>query len=192
MAIERQQITPGSGEILVTGAAGGVGSVTIDLLSRRGFSVVASTSRVAQEDYLRSLGASRVVDRATLSEPISAPLQRQNFAAAVDTVGSHTLANTLAQTKYGGLVVVCGMAQGSDLTATVLPFILRGVTLTGANSVDAPRTQRERAWSLLARELDLDALDGITTVLGLGDLVGAAEQILQGRIRGRAIVDVRA
>jgi NADPH:quinone reductase-like Zn-dependent oxidoreductase len=151
---------------------------------------VVSTGRPEQADFLRSLGAADVVDRATLGEA-GKPLQRPRWAGAVDSVGSHTLANVLAQTQWGGSVTACGLAQGSDLPTTVLPFILRGVSLRGINSVDAPLGLRETAWARLASDLDLDLLDSLTTTVGLGDVTGVAEPILAGTVRGRTVVDVR-
>lgn len=192
LAIEDAGIATDAGEVLVTGAAGGVGSVTISLLARRGYGVVASTGRVEEQGaYLTALGASRVIDRGEFSEP-GRPLQTQRWAAAMDSVGSHTLVNVLAQTNYGGLVVACGLAQGADLNGTVLPFILRGVTLTGANSVDAPRALRERAWAALAAELDLTQLDSMTEVVPLDAVPPVAAAILEGKVRGRVVVDVNA
>ncbi|WP_368497845.1 MDR family oxidoreductase [Herbiconiux sp. A18JL235] len=190
LALQDAGVTPDDGEVLVTGAAGGVGSVAISLLAGRGYTVVASSGRVeAQGDYLRSLGAARVVDRSPLGEP-GKPLQTQQWAGAVDSVGSTTLANVLAQTNYGGTVVACGLAAGSELPTTVMPFILRGVTLTGANSVEAPRALRERAWTDLANELDLGLLDSMTTTIGLDAVADTAERILAGQVRGRTVVDV--
>lgn len=191
LALADYGMVPGSGDVLVTGAAGGVGSVAINLLGRRGYRVVASTGRAgAQGVFLKALGASEVIDRATLSDPSARPLQSERWAGAVDSIGSHTLANVLAQTRYGGTVVANGMAQGIDLPATVLPFILRGITLHGANSVDAPRDLRERAWAMLAHELDLDALDALTTTVGLEDTLDLAGPLLRGQIRGRTVVQI--
>ena len=184
-------VRPEDGEVLVTGAAGGVGSVAVSLLAKRGYRVVASTGRMAEEgEYLRALGASRLIDRAELSDAVGRPLQSMRWAGAVDVVGSTTLANVLAQTQYGGTVVACGLAQGGDLPTTVMPFILRDVTLSGANSVDAPRALRERAWGALASELDLAHLDAMTTTIGLGEAIPYAAEILAGRVRGRTVVDV--
>ncbi|HEY5847732.1 MAG TPA: MDR family oxidoreductase [Microlunatus sp.] len=183
-------VTPDSGTVLVTGAAGGVGSVAISLLAGRGYRVAASTGRIAEQgDYLRSLGASDLIDRNELGAA-GKPLQAQRWAGAIDSVGSATLANILAQTSYGGTVVACGLAQGADLPTTVMPFILRDVTLTGANSVDAPRELRQRAWDALADELDLDQLDAMTTTIALADTIALAPQILRGQVRGRTVVDV--
>lgn len=191
-AIEDHGLRPGDGEVLVTGAAGGAGSIAISLLAARGYSVVASTGRAETEgDYLTRLGAARIIDRSELSEPIPAPLQERRWAAVVDGVGSHTLVNAVAQTRYAGIVVSYGMAQGIDFSGTVLPFILRSVTLTGANSVDAPVAVRERAWKLLGEELDADALDAMTTVVGLGEAVELAGSLLAGQVRGRTVVDVQ-
>lgn len=160
-------------------------------LAGRGYQVVASTGRAEEEaDYLHGLGAARIIDRRELSEPSGKPLQSQAWAGVVDSVGSHTLANALAQTRHGGVAVACGMAQGIDLPATVMPHILRAVTLTGANSVDAPLRQRERAWAQLADELDLDQLDAMTDTIGLSETIPAAERILARRVRGRTVIDV--
>lgn len=189
LALEDAGVAPGSGDVLVTGAAGGVGSVAIALLAGRGHRVVASTGRAEEEgDYLRGLGAAELLDRRELSEEVGKPLQGQRWAGAVDSVGSTTLANVLAQTTWGGTVVACGLAQGADLPTTVLPFILRAVTLAGANSVEAPRPLRQRAWDALAAELDLDALDGMTTTIGLSETIGYADRILGGAVRGRTVV----
>jgi acrylyl-CoA reductase (NADPH) len=192
LELEDQGVTPADGEVLVTGAAGGVGSLATSLLAGRGFSVTASTGRREEEaDFLHRLGAKSIIDRNELSQP-GKPLQSQRWAAAVDSVGSHTLANVLAQTNYGGIVISCGLAQGSDLPTTVMPFILRQVSLIGANSVEAPLELRERAWQALADELDPALLDELTTVVPLGEAVVVAERILAGRVRGRTVVDVRA
>ena len=190
LAIEKTLSPSDGGEVLVTGASGGVGSIAIALLSRLGYRVTASTGRASEGDYLRSLGAGDVIDRATLSEP-GKPLQSQRWAAAVDSVGSHTLANVLAQTNYGGVVATCGLAQGADLPATVLPFILRGVTLAGINSVYCPTPLRREAWNRLASDLDLDLLDSLTASVGLDGAIGVAERIMAGEVRGRTVVDVR-
>jgi acrylyl-CoA reductase (NADPH) len=190
LAIEKSLSPADGGDVLVTGASGGVGSIAIALLSGLGYRVVASTGRVEEHDYLRSLGADDVIDRATLSEP-GKPLQSQRWAAAVDSVGSHTLANVLAQTGYGGVVASCGLAQGAELPATVMPFILRAVTLAGINSVHCPMPLRREAWSRLATDLDLDLLDSLTASVGLDGAIGVAEQIMRGAVRGRTVVSVR-
>jgi acrylyl-CoA reductase (NADPH) len=184
-------VGPEDGDVLVTGAAGGVGSVAVSLLAGRGYRVVASTGRVQEEgDYLRGLGAAELLDRRELSTEVGKPLQAERWAGAVDVAGSTTLANVLAQTRYGGTVSACGLAQGTDLPTTVMPFILRGVTLAGANSVHAPQALRDRAWAALAQELDLEALDAMTTTIGLAETIPYAQRILDGRSRGRTVVDV--
>lgn len=188
-ALEHGGITPDRGEILVTGASGGVGSIAIALLSGLGFHVVASTGRLEETDYLRMLGAVDVIDRRTISEPGTA-LASERWAGAVDSVGSHTLANVLAQTRYRGVVISCGLAQGSDLHGTVLPFILRNVTLAGIDSVNAPRGVRVEAWTRLARDLDLKKLEQTTQLVGLAEVPDVAVNILGGKIRGRMVVDV--
>ncbi len=189
MALEKHGLRPEQGEVLVTGAGGGVGSVAIALLARLGYRVVASTGRLQEADYLRSLGATEVIDRAELSAP-GKPLAKERWAGVVDTVGSHTLANACASTRYGGTVAACGLAQGMDLPASVAPFILRGVTLAGIDSVMAPRALREAAWARLARDLDLAKLEAMTQEVGLADAIGLGAQILAGQVRGRVVVDV--
>jgi len=189
MMLERQGVSPADGEILVTGAAGGVGSVAIALLARLGFRVVASTGRAGESDYLRALGAADVIDRATLSAP-GKPLQKERWAGVVDAVGSHTLANACAQTKYRGTVAACGLAQGMDFPASVAPFILRGVKLIGVDSVMCPLGDRREAWDRLARELDPAQIERITTVIGLDDALRLAPEMLAGKVRGRVAVDV--
>lgn len=191
LGLEKQGVKPGDGDVLVTGAAGGVGSVAIALLSKLGYRVLASTGRTSEADYLKSLGAAEIIDRAELSEK-GKPLGKERWAAAVDAVGSHTLANVLAQTAYGGTVTACGLAQGPDLPATVMPFILRGVKLIGIDSVMAPKAAREEAWARLAKDLDLKKLDAMTTKAGLGDLPKLAGDILAGKVRGRMVIDVKA
>lgn len=190
MAVE-EVVAPDQGEILVTGAAGGVGSVAIALLSKLGYSVVASTGRAQEAEYLTSLGASRIIERASLSEK-GRPLDKELWAGVVDSVGSHTLANAISQTKYGGVVAACGLAQGIDLPATVMPFILRGVTLRGIDSVMAPMALREKAWSRLAQNLDLALLDKMTVVKNFDDLPQLGADILAGQVRGRIVIDVNA
>ena len=191
MALEAQGIKPADGEILVTGAAGGVGSVAVALLSSLGYRVAASTGRAAEADYLKGLGATEIIDRNTLSAP-GKPLQKERWAGVVDAVGSHTLANALAQTRYRGAVAACGLAQGMDLPASVAPFILRGVRLIGVDSVMCPMADRRIAWQRLARDLDLAKLDAMTQGIGLEAALQAAPQILAGQVRGRLVVDVNA
>lgn len=190
LALEHGGVTPDRGDIIVTGASGGVGSVAIALLSRLGYRVVASTGRLEEADYLTALGASEIIDRATLSAP-GGPIGRERWAGAIDSVGSHTLVNVLAQTKYRGVVTACGLAQGVDLPATVLPFILRNVTLAGIDSVNAPNEVREEAYSRLARDLDLAKLEQTITEVGLADVQKVAAAVLRGEVRGRTVVDVR-
>jgi len=179
------------GDVLVTGSAGGVGSVAITLLAALGHRPIASTGRPEQANYLRSLGAADVVDRHQFDDH-GKPLQGQRWSGAIDSVGGETLANVIAQTNYGGTVAACGLAASADLPTTVLPFILRGVTLAGINSVFAPTALREEAWRRLATDLDLGLLDGMSTTIGLQDAPARAEDILAGRVRGRTVVDVRA
>ena len=192
LGLEKQGVTPASGDIIVTGAAGGVGSVAIALLARLGYRVIASTGRKeAESAYLTGLGAAEVIDRAELSAP-GRPLGKERWAGAVDAVGSHTLANVIAQTRYGGAVTACGLAQGMDLPGSVAPFILRGVTLVGIDSVMAPTQRRVEAWSRLARDLDLGKLEAMTTTAKLTDVPALAARILEGQVRGRVVVDVNA
>jgi acrylyl-CoA reductase (NADPH) len=192
MGLEREGVTPDRGDIVVTGAAGGVGSVAIALLSRLGYRVVAFTGRKAAEsDYLTGLGAAEIIDRAELSSP-GRPMGRERWAGAVDVVGSHTLANVLAQTRYGGVVTACGLAQGLDLPGSVAPFILRGITLAGIDSVMCPTPRRTQAWARLAKDLDLGLLDAMTERAVLGDVPALGESILEGKVRGRVVVDVNA
>ena len=189
-ALERWgKIAPGAGEVLVTGAAGGVGSVAIALLAAGGHVVAASTGRPEMHDYLRGLGATVMIDRASLQEK-GGPLQKERWTGAVDSVGSTTLANILAQTVYGGAVAACGLAGGADLPATVLPHILRSVALIGVDSVMAPASAREAAWARLARDLDAGKLAEMTTVAAMSDLPRLAEDIVAGRTRGRVVIDV--
>ena len=189
MALESHGLTTDSGDVLVTGANGGVGGFAIALLARGGYSVVASTGRPVEADYLRRLGATTIVDRTELSGP-GRPLGKERWAAAIDSVGSHTLANACAGTKAGGAVAACGNAQGMDLPATVAPFILRGVSLLGINSVTQPRDKRVAAWNRLADELDLDLLPAMSREVGLSEALSVADALLDGRIRGRIVVDV--
>lgn len=187
LALERHGAQPGDGEVLVTGATGGVGSTAVALLSALGYRVVASTGKAAEADYLQALGASSVIDRAELGAA-GKPLQKERWAAVIDSVGSQTLANACAQTRYGGVVAACGLAQGADLPATVLPFILRGVTLAGVDSVMAPMALRELAWSRLARDLDLERLNRISTEVPLAQAIGEAARLMEGKVRGRIVV----
>jgi acrylyl-CoA reductase (NADPH) len=189
LALERHGIKPSDGEVLVTGAAGGVGSIAIAVLAKLGFHVVASTGRTNEADYLKALGAKEVMDRNELSAP-GKPLGKERWAAVVDSVGSHTLANACATTKAEGAVAACGLAQGMDFPSTVAPFILRGVTLYGINSVTAPRERRELAWTRLASDLDTEKLDAMTSEISLGQAINAAPEILAGKIRGRVVVNV--
>ena len=191
LALEDGGVTPDSGPVLVTGAAGGVGSVAIALLAKLGYEVIASTGRASEADYLKGLGASDIIDRETLSGE-GRPLGRETWAGAVDSVGSKTLANVLAQIKYGGTVAACGLAQGMDLPSTVMPFILRGVTLAGVDSVMAPMAKRERAWARLATDLDVAKLDAMTDEVPMSEVIDRAPAILAGQIRGRLVVDVNA
>jgi acrylyl-CoA reductase (NADPH) len=192
IGLERQGVTPEAGDILVTGAAGGVGSVAIALLARLGYRVVASSRRKDSEgDYLRGLGAAEVVDAAEFQGP-ARPIGKERWAGAVDSVGSHTLANVLSQTRYGGAVTACGLAQGLDLPGSVAPFILRGVTLVGIDSVMRPAPDRVEAWGRLARDLDLGKLEAMTSTATLADLPRLGTEILDGKVRGRVVVDVNA
>lgn len=189
LALERGGVDPAKGDVLVTGAAGGVGSVAIALLAKLGYRVIASTGRLGESDYLKELGAAEVIDRASLAAP-GKPLAKERWAGAVDTVGSHTLANACAATRYGGTVAACGLAGGMDFPSSVAPFILRGVTLAGIESVMAPRKLREEAWSRLASDLDPQKLDAMTREVKLGAAIAAADDILAGKVRGRVVVDV--
>ncbi len=191
MALEEHGVTPEQGEILVTGAAGGVGSVAVSLLAKLGYTVVASSGRAAEKDYLLSLGAALVMDRNELSEK-GRPLAKERWAGAIDVAGSHTLANICAAMKYGGTVAACGLAQGFDLPATVMPFILRGVTLAGVDSVYRPKADRIAAWNRLAQDLNLTHLDTIMTEITLGQALETAQDQMQGLTRGRFVVNVNA
>jgi len=191
LALEHGGVSPDQGDILVTGANGGAGSIAIALLSALGYRVVASTGRLEESDYLKALGAAEIIDRATLSGP-GAPIAKERWAGAIDAVGSHTLANVLAQTRYRGVVAAFGLAQGADLPGSVLPFILRNVTLAGIDSVNAPYAAREQAWTRLASDLDLGKLARTTRVIGLAEVPALAGQVLQGRVQGRTVVDVNA
>ena len=187
LALERHGVQPADGDVLVTGATGGVGSVATALLAKLGYRVTAATGKTAEADYLTGLGASFVIDRAELGAP-GKPLQKERWAAVVDAVGSHTLVNALAQTRYGGVVAACGLAQGADLPATVMPFILRGVTLAGVDSVMAPLAARRAAWARLATDLDPVKLESITEEIALDAAIDKAHALMAGRVRGRVVV----
>jgi acrylyl-CoA reductase (NADPH) len=189
LALERHGLTPAAGPVLVTGAAGGVGSTAISLLAGRGWKVIASTGRESEADYLKSLGAAEIIDRATLSAP-GKPLGKEQWAAAVDSVGSTTLANVLAQTRYGGAVAACGLAGGMDLPATVAPFILRSVALLGVDSVQRPMPDRLEAWRRLENDLDRAKLAAITHAIPFDEVFEAGRKILKGEIRGRVVVTI--
>ncbi|MEF9995761.1 MAG: MDR family oxidoreductase [Burkholderiaceae bacterium] len=189
LKLEDHGLSPAAGEVLVTGAAGGVGSIAIALLAARGFTVVASTGRASEAAYLNSLGAAEVIDRASLAAP-GKPLQKERWAAVIDSVGSTTLANACAQTRYGGVVAACGLAGGIDFPATVAPFILRGITLAGVDSVMCPRPRRALAWERLAADLDPAKLERITQTIGLADAIATAPALLAGQVRGRIVVDL--
>ena len=189
IALEKNGVTPDKGEILVTGANGGVGSFSIALLAKLGYNVVASTGRVDQAEYLTKLGATSIIDRNTLSEP-GRPLAKERWAGVIDSVGSHTLVNACASTKYGGVVAACGLAQGMDFPATVAPFILRGITLAGIDSVMRPIEDRLEAWQRLGEVLDPTVFDDISTVIGLNEVVSTAEALMAGTVRGRVVVKV--
>jgi acrylyl-CoA reductase (NADPH) len=188
LALERHGVQPGAGEVLVTGATGGVGSVAIALLARLGYQVVAASGKPAEADYLLALGASAVIDRAELAAP-GKPLQKERWAGVVDAVGSHTLVNALAQTRYGGAVAACGLARGHDLPGTVMPFILRGVTLAGVDSVMAPLPLREQVWARLAKDLDPVRLESMITETDLAGAIEHARRLMAGEVRGRVVVN---
>ena len=191
LALEKNGVKPGDGEVIVTGAAGGVGSIAIALLSKLGYAVVASSGRLEQTDYLKRLGALEVMDRNQLSEP-GRPLGKERWAGAIDTVGSHTLANICATTKYGGTITACGLAQGTDLGTTVMPFILRGVSLLGIDSVYAAKELRVEAWNRLSCDLEPDLLKAIMRRIGLNEVIESAEAQLQGQTLGRLVVDLNS
>jgi len=190
LALEKHGIGPTKGEILVTGATGGVGSVAIALLASLGYTVVASTGRTAEADYLKALGASQVIDRSELSAP-GKPIGKERWAGVIDTVGSHTLANACATTQYRGAVAACGLAGGMDFPASVAPFILRNVTLYGIDSVMAPLNVRQEAWQRLASDLDITKLQAITRDISLSETIAVATELLGGKVRGRVVVDVK-
>lgn len=191
LALQHAGVDKDSGEVLVTGATGGVGSVAISILSSWGYRVIASTGKASETEYLHTLGAVEVIDRAPLSEP-GKPLQKERWAAVVDSVGSHTLVNSLAQTRYAGVVTACGLAQGMDFPASVAPFILRGIRLIGIDSVMAPRAARQEAWQRLASDLDPAKLDLITREIGLSEVLAQAPSVLAGKHRGRVVVNTNA
>lgn len=191
LALEKADITPDKGPVIVTGASGGVGSVAVSLLSKLGYHVIASTGRVSEEAYLKDLGASEIIDRAELSEP-GRPLGKERWAGGIDSVGSTTLANVLAQTQLRGAVAACGLAQGMDLPTSVAPFILRGVSLLGIDSVMAPIELRNEAWQRLSTDLDAGKLANIATKIGFDDIIDTAHAILEGKVRGRVVVDMSA
>lgn len=191
MALERHGVTPAQGEVVVTGAAGGVGSFAVSLLAKLGYNVAAVTGRPQEADYLKGLGATTVLDRAEFTAP-GKPLAKERWAGAVDTVGSHTLANVCAQMKYRGTVAACGLAGGMDFPSTVAPFILRGVTLAGVDSVMCPRPDRLQAWQRLATDLDVSKLALITQEIGLSDAISIAHKLIEGQVRGRVVVKVDA
>jgi acrylyl-CoA reductase (NADPH) len=188
LALERHGLAPGSGDILVTGAAGGVGSIAVAVLAKLGFRVVAATGRAAEADFLKRLGAAEVVDRAQFASP-GKPLGKERWAGAIDVVGSHTLVNVCASMRYRGVVAACGLAGGLDFPATVAPFILRGVTLAGVDSANCPRADRLEAWRRLSQDLDIDKLEFITEEIGLSQAIDSAPGFLEGRVRGRLVVD---
>ena len=189
LALERHGIDPARGPVVVTGAAGGVGSVAVAVLSRLGYQVVASTGREAEHGYLKDLGAAEIIDRAELSGPAK-PLAKERWAGGIDAVGSHTLANVLSMTSYGGAVAACGLAQGMDLPTSVAPFILRGVSLLGIDSVMAPKEIRMEAWRRIAADLDRDKLAAMTTVMPFDDVIKAAGDIIGGSVRGRLVIEM--
>jgi len=189
MALQKHGLQPGDGEVLVTGASGGVGSVALALLQGLGYQAVASTGRLEESDYLKLMGATSVIDRRPLGEP-GKPLQKERWAGVIDTVGSHTLVNACAQTRWNGAVAACGLAQGADLPGTVLPFILRGVNLYGINCVYVPNPVREQAWALLAQHVRADQLAQMTVDIGLSEIIEFSNRLLDGKVRGRTVVDV--
>ena len=189
MSLEDHEVTPDSGPVLVTGAAGGVGSVAVAILAKLGYEVLASTGRAEEADYLKGLGALEIIDRAELSDK-PRPIGKERWAGVVDVAGSNVLANAISQTKYGGVVAACGLAAGMDLPTSVAPFILRGVTLVGIDSVMCPKPKRTKAWERLAKDLDLSKLEAMTETIGLSDLEAVAPKILAGQVRGRLVVEI--
>lgn len=189
LALEQHDVKASNGPVLVTGAAGGVGSVAVAVLAKLGYEVVASTGRASEEEFLKGLGASSIIDRAELSSP-GKPLGKERWAGVIDVAGSHTLANAIATTRYGGCVAACGLAQGFDLPSTVMPFILRGVTLAGIDSVMAPKQKRNDAWTRLAQDLDRSKLAGLTVTKPWTEVVDLAPQIIAGQVRGRVVLEV--
>ncbi|MGB7203961.1 MAG: MDR family oxidoreductase [Anderseniella sp.] len=189
MALEDAGLTPDAGEVLVTGANGGVGSVAIAILSKLGYSVTASTGRTSEEAFLKGLGATSIVDREEFNSPAK-PLAKSRWAGCIDAVGSTTLANVLSQMNYGGVVAACGLAQGADLPTSVMPFILRGVKLIGVDSVMCPKPRREKAWARLASDLDMSKLDALTTHIKLEDVIATGSELIAGKVRGRVVVDI--
>lgn len=192
MALEEHGITPARGEVLVTGAAGGLGSVAVSILAKLGYKVAASTGRAETHDYLKALGAGTIVERAAIEKPPAKPLESERWAACIDAVGGGTLANVLASMRYHGVVASCGLAGGTKLETTVLPFLLRGVSLLGIDSVMCPKDRREKAWTRLARDLPMDHLERMIAPAGLKDLPRLGAEILAGKVRGRVVVDVNA
>lgn len=190
MALEREGLKPGAGEVLVTGATGGVGSVAVAILAKLGHHVVASTGRAENHGYLKALGTTTIIDRAELGTPSKRPLLSERWAAAIDTVGGATLANVIAGLRYNAAVAACGNAGGNDLPVTVLPFILRGVRLIGIDSAVKALAERRETWARIVRDLPLNLLDDMTTLHGLGELPALAEEILAGKVRGRAVIDL--
>ena len=191
LALEHGGVTPNKGDVLVTGACGGVGSVAIALLSKLGYRVLASTGRPEESSYLKALGAAEIIDRKLLSAP-GKPLGHERWAGALDVVGSYTLTNVLAQTRYGGTVTACGLVQGLDLPGSLAPFILRNITLAGIDSVTTPKAKREGAWARLASDLNLAKLEQMTSIVGLEEAAGMARRLLAGQVRGRIVIDVNA
>lgn len=189
MALERHGISPSRGPVVVTGAAGGVGTVAVAVLSKLGYHVIASTGRATEGDFLKELGAAEVIDRSELQQPAK-PLGKERWAGAIDAVGSHTLANVLSMTAYGGAVAACGLAGGMDLPSSVAPFILRGVSLLGVDSVMAPRELRLEAWRRITEDLDHGKLTALSSVIGFDDIIGAAHDIIDGKVRGRLVVEM--